>query len=194
MQIRFQWVNETKRMKRVEASRLTLKLCPVPDRADLSGVRKGIKWEAEPAHVLAMQKLYEAVWWQIARRSHSRADCLASLAVCVFVLPHLIRIFMHALHCHPGERVTACCLLCLPCLLPAASCHLRNQHNCAAHQARGGTAPAAFAALFSPDGSNQTYCTTTTAATKGAATGAGASSGEQRVPVASGNAVLHLHK
>lgn len=96
----------------------------------------------------------------------------AWLCVCVLVLPHLIRIFMHALHCHPGERVTACCLLSLPCLLPAASCHLRNQHNCAAHQA-GGAAPAAFAALFSPDGSNQTYCTTTAATTKGAATGAG---------------------
>lgn len=178
-------------MKRVETSRLTLKLCPVPDRADLSRVRKGRKWEAVGGLHMC---------WQCKnctrpcgdRLPDGRTDCLASLAVCVLVLPHLIRIFMHALHCHPGERVTACCLLCLPCLLPAASCHLRNQHNCAAHQAGGGTAPAAFAALFSPDGSNQTYCTTTTAATKGTATGAEASSGEQRV--ASGNAVLHLHK
>lgn len=47
------------------------------------------------------------------RLPDGRTDCLASLAVCVLVLPHLIRIFMHALHCHPGERVTACCLLCL---------------------------------------------------------------------------------
>lgn len=80
---------------------------------------------------------------------------------------HLIRIFMHALHCHQGEQ------------LP--SCHLRNQHNCAAQQARerereeederaGVSIPVLTPLLHSlgacNDGGNQTFYTWATTSIK----------------------------
>lgn len=95
-------------------------------------------------------------------RPDERTD---SLAVCV--LAHLIRIFMHALHCHQGESCSWCCLP----PAPPPSCHLRNQHNCAAHQARRLTPCPSPHLLHSlgacHDGSNQTFytCPTTIATT-----------------------------
>lgn len=118
----------------------------------------------------------------------------ACVCVCVLVLPHLIRIFMHALHCHPGERVTACCLPCLLCL----PCCLLRLVICAINTI---VQPIKLEGLLPPPLLHSLALMAVIKLTvqqqqqqqKGQQQGQ-ASSGEQRVPVASGNAVLHLHK
>lgn len=89
-----------------------------------------------------------------------------------------------------AARGAACLVLPASCCMPpAASCHLRNQHNCAAHQARRLTPCPSPHSLHSlgacHDGSNQTFytwpTTTRTASTAGVKWRVAASGGKWQV-------------
>lgn len=116
--------------------------------------------------------------FQTDGRPDERTD---SLAVCV--LAHLIRIFMHALHCHQGESCSWCCLP------PAASCCVllsaQSTQLCSpSSEATPCPSPHLLHSLGAcHDGSNQTFytCPTTTRSTAGVKWRVAASGGKWQV-------------